>query len=83
MPLGGALIDEVLAALKRAAPYLRNQVAGSVRLKYVPQLVFRADTSFEAGARIDRLLADERVQRDLPAREADTDDPPGDRDDGP
>ena len=88
MPLGGAQVETVLAALKRAAPYLRNQVAGSVRLKYVPQLVFRADTSFEVGARIDRLLADERVQRDLRGPETATDDrvedrAPGDSDDGP
>ena len=83
MPLGGAAVDEVLAALKRAAPYLRNQIAGSVRLKFVPQLVFRADTSFEVGAKIDRLLADDRVQRDLSPAPSGAAEPTGEPDDGP
>ena len=61
MPLGGSEIggfdvDGVVVALTRARSFLRRQVAGTVRLKYVPQLGFRADRSFEQAHRIATLL---------------------------
>ena len=40
MPLGGALIGEVLKALNRAAPFLRSQVGQSMQLRYAPALTF-------------------------------------------
>lgn len=56
LPLGGVDADEVVAALKRAAPYLRGQVAHEVDLRYTPTLSFEADRSFEQAERIDQLL---------------------------
>lgn len=56
LPLGGVDADEVVAALKRAAPYLRGQVAHEVDLRYTPTLSFEADRSFEQAERIDELL---------------------------
>ena len=40
-------------------------MARAVRLKYVPDIHFQADPSFEQAARIDSLLDDPRVARDL------------------
>ena len=34
MPLGGAGIEEVLAGLKRAAPWLRGRIGREVRLRF-------------------------------------------------
>lgn len=65
MPLGGRDADAVLAALARAARYLRGQVSRLVELKYMPEIGFRLDTSFEASDRIERLLREPRVARDL------------------
>lgn len=57
MPLGGAAdCETVVAALRRAAPFLRHGVAGRISLKYVPTLTFEPDTSFDYAGRIDTLL---------------------------
>jgi ribosome-binding factor A len=49
--------QEALAALERANGYLRTQLAGQVRLRSVPELIFELDTSAAYGQRIDELLA--------------------------
>jgi ribosome-binding factor A len=64
-PLGGGDAAPLLAALKRATPFLRGQVAKSVRTKYAPDLVFRADTTIDAAARIEALFHSPEVRRDL------------------
>ena len=53
------------------APYLRSLIGSAVRLRYTPRLGFRIDTSFDEGAKIDRLLASDVVQRDLAAAASD------------
>lgn len=57
-PLGGAETAKVVAALNRAAPFLRREVAGEVDLRYAPSFSFAPDTSFEHAERIDALLRD-------------------------
>lgn len=47
-----------LAALARAASYLRRAVAPRLRLKQVPHLAFYSDPSVRQGARIESLLSD-------------------------
>ncbi|WP_439577687.1 30S ribosome-binding factor RbfA [Elioraea sp.] len=64
-PLGGGDAAPLLAALKRATPFLRGQVAKAVRTKYAPDLAFRADTTIDAAARIEALFHSPEVQRDL------------------
>ncbi len=56
LPLGGDATPPVIAALGRAAPYLRGQIARLVRLKFTPALAFEADTAFDYARQIDRLL---------------------------
>ncbi|WP_029010758.1 30S ribosome-binding factor RbfA [Azospirillum halopraeferens] len=64
-PLGGGHMDEALAALRRAAPFLRGQVAREINLRHAPRLSFEADTSFEYAGRIDTILHSPAVARDL------------------
>ncbi len=64
-PLGGGDATEVLAALKRATPFLRHELARKVTMKYVPNLSFQADTSFDEFSHIDSLLHRPEVQRDI------------------
>ena len=64
-PLLGADEAEVLAALKRNVRYLRGEVAARVNLKFSAQLKFLPDASFDEGDRIDMLLRDPKVARDL------------------
>lgn len=75
MPLGGGN-PELIAALNRAATFLRGQIAREVRLQHTPRLGFEADTSFDYASKIDRLLHDPAVARDL-----DSEGVPLDRDD--
>ncbi len=73
MPLGGALAEEVLAALRKNKGELRHLVAKAVKLKYAPDLKFLLDESFDRMDATRRMLGEERVRRDL-AADADPDD---------
>src|SRR5690606_18109024 len=83
VPLGGGRMDEVLAALRRATPYLRGQLAREVRLRVAPVLGFAADTSFDQADRIERLLRGIAAPGRAPGQDG-ADRPGGDRprDDG-
>ncbi len=74
-PLGGGDAEPLLAALKRAAPFLRHRVAEQMTLRFVPEMTFVADTSLDHAAHIDALLRTPAVRRDLesaPASEPDS-----------
>ena len=65
MPLGGANAADIIAGLRRSAPYLKGQVARAVRLRRVPNLTFALDSAFDSAHRIATLLHSETVKRDL------------------
>ena len=64
-PLGEADEQAVIKALASHAKYLRGEVAKQLQTKYTPELRFRRDESFDAGARIDAILRRPDVARDL------------------
>ena len=70
MPLGGKDHKAAIDALATNAKPLRGEIARRVELKFVPELRFRIDTSFEEGDRIDALLRSPQVQRDLDKHDA-------------
>jgi ribosome-binding factor A len=47
---------EALAALGRAAPFLRRALGKQTRLRRVPELHFENDTALERGFRVEDLL---------------------------
>jgi ribosome-binding factor A len=53
-------IDDASAGLKSAAGFLRTQLSHRMKLRVVPQLDFRYDTSVERGVRLSHLI-DEAV----------------------
>jgi ribosome-binding factor A len=63
--LGRSDVEALLPALKRAAPFLRGQVAHALRLRFAPDLTFRSDAALEYATKIDRLLHAPEVARDL------------------
>jgi ribosome-binding factor A len=65
MPLGGKDVAPVLTALERNKRFIRSEVAEAVNLKFAPDIRFLADETFEEVERIDRLLASDKVRRDL------------------
>jgi len=64
-PLLGEDEGQVLKALRTNTAFFQREVARRLGLKFAPKLQFRADESFEEAERIERLLADARVARDL------------------
>jgi ribosome-binding factor A len=47
---------ESTEALNHAAGWIRRELGQRIRMKFLPEIVFRVDTSQEYGERIDRLL---------------------------
>ena len=71
VPLGGGAMDGILEGLRRVKPYLRREVAAQVSMRFIPDLSFEADRSFDEAAHILTLLHKPEVARDLrPADES-------------
>ena len=64
-PLLGANEADVLKALRTNTAWFQREVAGRLKLKYAPKLKFTGDESFDVAAKIETLLADPKVARDL------------------
>lgn len=65
-PLGVADHDVVIEALNRHAKYIRGRLGPLLRqMKYMPEVRFRDDTSFDNYKKIDALLRSPEVSRDL------------------
>jgi ribosome-binding factor A len=64
-PLLGTDEEAVVEAMRHNTAYFQREVAKRLGLKFAPKLAFRADETFDEAERIERLLADPRVKRDL------------------
>jgi len=65
-PLGVSDHDGVIAALNRNAKFIRGRLGPQLRqMKYMPEVRFRDDTSFDNYKKIDELLRSPEVSRDL------------------
>jgi ribosome-binding factor A len=69
-PLLGMDEAEVLKALRTNTAYFQREVASRLKLKYAAKLKFLSDESFDEAERIERLLSDPKVARDLAPPEA-------------
>jgi ribosome-binding factor A len=76
MPLAGANAGDIMAGLRRSAPFLKTRLARLVELRQVPNLAFALDTAFDHAARIENLLHRPEVQRDLVEVPPESDDSP-------
>lgn len=47
---------ETLKGLQSASGFVRNEIGKRIRMKHVPEILFRFDQSIERGARISELL---------------------------
>jgi len=64
-PLLGHEEDEVVTALRQNTAFLQREVAKRLGLKFAPKLKFRKDETFAEADRIETLLRDPKVARDL------------------
>ena len=83
-PLLGSDEAVVLKALRTNTAYFQKQVAGKLKLKFAAKINFLPDESFDVATRIDTLLSDPRVARDLaaPPETDETSDVGSDEDEG-
>jgi ribosome-binding factor A len=65
MPLAGKGADKLIPILKPMSAYLRGLVSKKVALRYTPKLRFELDNSFDEAGRINMLLNDPLVKRDI------------------
>ncbi len=64
-PLLGADEEVVLKALRTHTAFFQKAVAGKLKLRYAAKIRFLPDESFDVASKIDALLADPKVVRDL------------------
>ena len=60
---------ELKRGLKSASPWLRHTLAGSLNLRYTPELVFEIDHSMEYGAKISSMLTELNVNGEKQEKE--------------
>ena len=64
-PLLGKEEAAVLKALRSNTAFFQKEVAQRLGLKFAPRINFQPDESFDEAERIERLLDDPKVARDL------------------
>ena len=70
VPLGGDTAS-ILEGLKRVKPFLRRSLASRMTMRFIPDLIFAGDTTFDEAEHISRLLHKPEVARDIwPSDEA-------------
>lgn len=48
--------EEAIKGLEKAAGFIRSELSNRLKLRYVPELIFKLDDSLEYGAKIEKLL---------------------------
>jgi ribosome-binding factor A len=66
-------LDDAVAALEKAKPYLRRCLAGEMHVRRVPELDFRVDESLDRAERLDSVLRD--LERERAAKSSDEEGP--------
>lgn len=50
--------DEALQGLEKASGYIRSELSKRLKLRYMPELIFKLDDSLAYGAKIETILND-------------------------
>jgi ribosome-binding factor A len=53
----GQLLEEVQEGLRHAAGFVQRKVGGRLQLRCTPHITFAYDSSFENGAKMDKILS--------------------------
>ncbi|GAC1567014.1 MAG: 30S ribosome-binding factor RbfA [Ktedonobacteraceae bacterium] len=57
-----------MKALKHATGFLRHELASRITLRYMPEIVFKLDTSIEKGSRILELIREAQNEKPVEIR---------------
>ena len=69
MTLNGQNLGQIEDDLNAEARGMKKIIASKLKLRYTPDLNFRMDTSFEEVDRIEKLLRDPKVAKDLESKD--------------
>jgi ribosome-binding factor A len=50
--------DTVITSLQKSEGYIKNELSKKVKMRLIPQITFKLDTSMEYGAHMDKLIND-------------------------
>lgn len=56
--------QDVLDALASAKGFIRKEIGRQIKLRHVPDLIFKIDTSMEYGRHIDKLISELDIRHD-------------------
>lgn len=70
----GAEEEAVLKAMRTHTAFFQREVASKLKMRFAAKIRFVQDESFDQALRIDSLLADPRVKRDIQVDEESEDD---------
>lgn len=54
----GEELEAIMEGLQHAAGFIQRKVGSRLQLRYTPHITFAYDTSFDEGARMDKILRD-------------------------
>ena len=66
--LGEDAGGESLAALRRAAGFVKREIGRRLRVRFTPEIDFRYDRGLDAADRVARVLAEEEARESPPGR---------------
>ncbi|MDR1488753.1 MAG: 30S ribosome-binding factor RbfA [Holosporales bacterium] len=56
MPLGGEKMDETLKYLNEHTHYFKNIIATKMKIRFIPEIIFKKDETLEYARKIDSIL---------------------------
>lgn len=56
--------EETLKILASSARFVRSELARRVKIKFIPELIFKLDESIEYGAKIEKILSEIKSSKD-------------------
>ncbi len=65
MPLGGANIEETKKILNLNKLAFQKELANNIKTKFTPKIIFFIDDTFIEAEKINNLLSQEKVKKDL------------------
>ena len=59
----------ILVAFEKSEGFLRSEIGKGMKVRYVPELIFKFDNSFEYGQKMDKILDDVKQQDEKLAKD--------------
>jgi len=63
--LGGGNMEKILRGLKKVKSFIKREISKKINLRYLPELRFREDKTFEEVKHIEYLLSQPKVRKDI------------------